>query len=67
MKKLFTGIFLLALTSIFPEGKNWEDPPQIGQLFMVSSDLLEGAENFEVYFIFRYKGSNLFFEEEFKE
>lgn len=33
---------------------------------MVSSDLLEGAENFEVYFIFRYKGSNLSFEEEVK-
>lgn len=67
MKKLFIGIFLLVITYAFSEGKSWDDPPQLGELFMVSTDLLEGAENFQVYFICRYKGPNLSFEEEFKE
>lgn len=66
MKSLFIAIFFLVMTPIFPEGKSWNEPPKTGQLFMIIANALD-EKGCESYLIWRYKGPNPSFEEQFKE
>lgn len=60
------GIFLFCTTSTFAAGRSWNEPPKVGQLFMIIANVLD-KEDCESYLIWRYKEPNPSFEEQFKE
>lgn len=64
------GILLLCFMSniSFTEGKTWQNPPNVGELFMVTARApCPSFDDPNLYIIGRYQGSNPYFEEQFNE